>query len=213
MSDAEKSQAANPDGAKETAKSAGQLLVDLGPIIVFVAAFNLLGGGKNPQAIFTATGLFIAATLAAIAFSWWRTKKIPPVLWVTGILVTVFGGLTILLHDENFMKIKPTFVYGFYAFAILGSLFVLKQNIWKLLLSHAFILPDKIWDILAVRWALFFVFMAGVNELIRNTQSTEFWVNSRLFIGFPLVFLFMLVNLPITLKHAGKTTMEDSAPK
>lgn len=197
---------------KETARGAGQLLVDLGPVIVFVAAFNLLGGGKNPDAMFMATGLFVAATLLAIGYSWWRTRKIPPVLWVTGILVTVFGGLTILLHDENFMKIKPTFVYLFYALAILGSLFILKQNVWKLLLNHAFTLPDKVWDILAVRWALFFLFMAGVNEAIRQTQTTEFWVNSRLFIGFPLVFLFMMVNLPLTLKHAGKTEMGDAAP-
>jgi intracellular septation protein len=199
------------DGAKETARGAGQLLVDLGPIVLFVGTFNLLGGSKNPEAMFIATGVFIVATLVAIAYSWWRTKKVPPVLWITGILVTVFGGLTILLHDENFMKVKPTFVYAFYAAAILGALFLFKQNIWKLLLGHAFTLPDKIWNILAVRWAFFFLFMAGVNEAIRNTQSTEFWVNSRLFIGFPLVFLFMMANLPITMKHAGKTEM-DAAP-
>lgn len=196
--------------AAATPAGANQLLVDLGPIAVFVVAYNVLNRIRPDDAIFIATGIFIAATLAAIAYSWWRTRKVPPVLIVTGVLVTAFGGLTILLHDENFMKIKPTFVYLFYASAILGAL-AFGRNIWKLLFQHVFILPDRIWHILAWRWGAFFVFMAVLNEVIRRTQDTDFWVNSRLLIFFPLTLGFALLHAPMTLKYMGKT--DERAPE
>ncbi len=194
---------------KDTARGASQLLVDLGPVIVFVVTYNVLNRTRPDDAIFIATGVFIAATLAAIAYAYAKTKKIPPVLIVTGVLVTAFGGLTLFLRDENFMKVKPTFVYLFYASAIFGSL-LFRQNIWKLLFRHAFSLPDRIWTILAVRWGAFFVFMAVLNEIIRHTQTTDFWVNSRFFLVFPLIFGFALLNLPITMKHIKSADAEES---
>jgi intracellular septation protein len=179
-----------------------QLLIDLGPIAVFVVAFNVLQRleATKDNAVYIATGIFIVATLAAIAWCKFRIGRIPPVLLVTGVLVTCFGGLTLLLHDENYIKIKPTFVYLFYAVAITVSV-VIKQNVWKLLFGHVFTLPDRIWNVLALRWAAFFLFQAVLNEVIRQTQTTEFWVNSRLFIVTPLVLLFALANTPLVLKH------------
>lgn len=195
---------------KDTARGAGQLLVDLGPIILFVLTFNVLNRieALKANAIYYATGAFIIATLAAIAWAWRTTRKVPPVLIVTGVLVTAFGGLTLLMHDENFMKIKPTFVNLFYAGAIFGAM-LFRQNIWKLLFNHAFTLPDRIWTILAVRWGLFFLLMAGVNEYIRLTQTTEFWVNARVIVVYPLIFGFMLLNAPITMKWVGKSNADD----
>lgn len=189
--------------ARETARGAGQILFDLGPIVVFVAVFNLWNRLDPANALFAATGIFMATTAALIAYAYVRTRKVPPVLLVSGVLVLAFGGLTLALRDETFVKLKPTFVYLFYAAAIFGSL-AAGQNIWKLLFAHAFALPDRVWRILAVRWGCFFVAMALVNEAIRLTQPTDFWVNSRLFIGFPLVIAFMALNLPITLKNIGK---------
>jgi intracellular septation protein len=179
-----------------------QLLIDLGPIAVFVVAFNVLQRMESTKdnAVYIATAIFIAATLAAIGYCKLKQGRIPPVLIVTGVLVTCFGGLTLLLHDENYIKIKPTFVYLFYATAITVSV-VIKQNVWKLLFGHIFVLPDRIWTVLALRWAAFFLFQSVLNEVIRQTQTTEFWVNSRLFIVTPLVLLFALANTPLVLKH------------
>jgi intracellular septation protein len=192
-----------------------QLLIDLGPIAVFVVAFNVLQRveATKDDAVFIATGIFIVATLAAIAWCKFKVGRIPPVLIVTGVLVTAFGGLTLLLHDENFIKIKPTFVYLFYAIAI-GISVAIKQNVWKLLFGHIFTLPDRIWTVLALRWAAFFVFQAILNELIRQTQTTEVWVNSRLIVVTPLVILFALANTPLVLKHQRdeEQTPEPAAP-
>ena len=138
--------------------------------------------------------------MAAIGYCKLKQGRIPPVLIVTGVLVTCFGGLTLLLHDENYIKIKPTFVYFFYAAAITVSV-VMKQNVWKLLFRHVFNLPDRIWNVLALRWAGLFVFLALLNEYVRLTQTTEFWVNSRLFIFTPFVIGFALLNTPLVLKH------------
>lgn len=176
-------------------------MVDLGPIAVFVIAYNVLQRvpATKDNAVFIATGLFIAATLAAIAYCQIKRGRIPPVLIVTGVLVTIFGGLTIVLHDENFIKIKVTAINSFYAIAILGSLAV-GQNVWKLLFQHAFTLPERAWNIFALRWGVFFVFLAGLNEVLRHTVDTETWVNLRL-APFVLTFLFALANTPLLLKH------------
>ncbi len=194
--------------------SANQLLIDLGPIAVFVVAFNVLQriDATKENAVYLATGIFIAATLAAIGWCKLKQGRIPPVLIVTGVLVTAFGGLTLLLHDENYIKIKPTFVYLFYAIAITVSVLI-KQNVWKLLFRHVFSLPDRIWTVLALRWAGFFVLLAGLNEYIRLTQTTEVWVNSRIVVFFPLFLVFGALNAPLVLKHSkDEDAAETEAP-
>lgn len=183
-----------------------QLLIDLGPILIFVVAFNVLQRieATKDNAVYIATGIFIVAVLAAIAYCKIKQGRIPPVLLVTGVIVTAFGGLTLWLRNPDFIQIKPTFTYLFYTAAILFSL-VIRQNVWKLLFRHAFNLPDRIWTILAWRWSGFFVFQAILNEMIRNTQTFEFWLNSRPLIVFPLTIAFAAMNTPIVLKHHRET--------
>ncbi len=187
-----------------------QLLIDLGPILVFVVAFNVLQriAATKDNAVYIATAIFIAATLVAIAYCKLRLGRIPPVLIITGVFVTAFGGLTIALRDQTFIQLKPTFIYGFYAGAILTSL-AIKQNAWKLLFGHVYALPDRIWNVLALRWAGFFVLMAALNEIMRATLSFEIWLNSRPWLAFPLIFAFALANAPLVLKHALD---QDQAP-
>lgn len=178
------------------------LLADLGPIIVFVVAFNLFQRieATNENAVYIATGLFMVSTLAAIAYHRAKSGRIPPVLTLTGVLVVIFGGLTVILRDRTFIQLKPTIVNLFYVGAILGSL-ALRQNLWKLLFQHVFTLPDRIWTVLALRWAAFFFFMALLNEYIRHNHTFDFWLNTRPLVVFPLVLLFAAINTPLVLKH------------
>ncbi len=196
--------------AKDVRSGANSLLADLGPIAVFIIAFNVLQRieATKENAVYIATGLFMAATLAAIAYHRAKSGRVPPVLIVTGVLVVIFGGLTLLLRDETFIQLKPTVVNLFYVVAILGSL-AFRLNLWKLLFGHAFRLPDRIWNILALRWAGFFGFMALLNEYIRLNHSFDFWLNTRPLVILPLFLLFAALNTPIALKHA---LPEEEAP-
>jgi intracellular septation protein len=186
-----------------------QLLIDLGPVGLFIVASNVLG--RFPQtkenAIFIATAIFIAATLAAIAYCRWKIGRIPPVLIVVGLLVVAFGGLTLLLHDENFIKLRPTFANIFYAGAILVSLAV-RQNVMKLVFGHVFVFSERAWTILALRWAGFFMVMAVVAEYIRRTMTTEDWVNYHFPILYVPTLLFALANTPFIMKHNIETRPE-----
>lgn len=214
MSAEDVQQSAKP---KAAARGAGQMLVDLGPVVVFVLSYNLLQRSLQEDAIFWATGLFMVATFAAIAYSWVRTRHIPPILMITGVLVLIFGGLTIALKDRTFVMIKPIFVYLLYAGALLGAL-MFGRNLWKMLLKHALTLPDRVWDTLALRWGLFFLFMAVVSALlwagvqVWGVISEEFWVGSRLWIVYPLIIGFTLLNLPLMMKHLGDEKEGDAAP-
>jgi intracellular septation protein len=189
------------------AGGANQLLIDLGPILVFVVTFNVLNRleATKEDAVYISTGVFIVAVLAAIGWCKLKRGKIPPVLIVTGVLVTAFGGLTILLHDPAIIQIKFTVTFVFYAVAILISL-AIRQNVWKLFFSHVFNLPDRIWNVFAVRWAIFYLVLAGVNEVLRynfNEANGNFdvWLNVRTALTYPAVFIFMLANMPLVLKH------------
>ncbi|WP_395647447.1 inner membrane-spanning protein YciB [Terricaulis sp.] len=197
----------NPAKKTGALSGASQLAVDLGPIAVFIVSYNILHRieATKENAIYLAIGLFIAATLAAIAYCKIVRGKIPPVLLVTGALVTVFGVITILLRDPSIIQIKFTITFLFYAAAIAFSLLI-KQNVWKLLFRHAFSLPDKIWDILAWRWAAFYVLVAVFNEVLRHYYNEangnfDVWLNVRTALTYPAFLLFAAANTPLVLKH------------
>ncbi len=192
---------------RSATNSAGQLWVDLGPILVFVITYNVLFRIESTKAnaIYIATGVFIVSVLAAIAWCKLKRGKIPPILIVTGVLVTAFGGLTILLHDPAIIQIKFTFTFLFYAAAILFSL-AIGQNVWRLFFRHLFNLPDRIWNVLALRWAAFYVAVAVLNEVLRynfNEANGNFdvWLNLRTMLTYPAFIAFAALNTPIVLKH------------
>jgi len=199
---------------RKATDSASQLWIDLGPILVFVVTYNVLFriAATKDEAIYIATGVFIVSVLAAIAWCKVKRGKIPPILIVTGVLVTAFGGLTLLLHDPAIIQIKFTFTFLFYAAAILISL-AIKQNVWKLFFRHLFNLPDRIWNILALRWAAFYVVVALLNEVLRynyNEANGNFdvWLNLRTILTYPAFLAFAALNTPIVLKHHR----EDESP-
>lgn len=156
--------------------------VEYGPLGIFFVAYYKFD-------LIFATGAFMVATMIALAVSYFVERRVPIVLVVTAVIVMVFGGLTLFLNDERFIKIKPTIVQALFAVVLLGGLLV-KRPLLKPLLSAAWQLTDEGWRILTLRFGLFFAVMAVLNEIVWRTQSTEFWVNYKIFGALALTFAF-----------------------
>jgi intracellular septation protein len=192
---------------KSMPKGAGNIWTDLGPVLAFVIVFNVLqnapeGPGlfSKDNAIFWATGVFMAGVAGAIGWTLMKGRRLPPMLIITGTVVMVFGALTLFLQDKTFAFIKPTIINVLFAVTILGSL-AIGRNLWKTAFEHAFTMPDHAWKIFALRWAGFYIVLAIVNEVIWRNFSEEFWANSKLFLSIPLAIGFMALNLPFLMKH------------
>lgn len=188
------------------AKNAGEpggtarLLIDLGPLLVFFAA-NFFAPVPDPMKIFVATGAFMVAMIAAMLASQLRFGKISPLLWFSGIMVVVMGGITLWLQNDTFIKMKPTFYYGLVA-ALLGFGLYTGRPLLKMVLGSAYPgLDEEGWRKLTRNWALFFLFMAALNEAVWRNSTTDFWVAFKLWGAIPLTFLFAVANVPMLLKH------------
>jgi len=177
-----------------------KLLIDIGPLVVFFAA-NYLAPVPGPLKIFFATGAFMIAMLAAMLVSQIKYKHISPLLWFSGLMVVVLGGLTIWLHNETFIKMKPTIYYLFVA-GLLGFGLATNRPFLKTVLGSAYPgLDSEGWRILTRNWALFFAVMAVVNESVWRNSSTEFWIGFKLWGMLPLTFLFAALNVPMLMRH------------
>lgn len=183
-----------------------RLAVDFGPLLVFFAV-NIIADGPQIQRVLTSTVAFMLATAAAMILSRWKAGHISPMLWMSGALVLVFGGLTLWFHSETFIKIKPTIVYLMFA-AILTFGLMTGRPLLKQLLEAAYPgLTERGWTLLTRNWAAFFVLMAVLNEAVWRTQSWDFWVGYKLWGAMPLTVLFALANIPMLMKH-GLTAAE-----
>ena len=186
--------------AKKEPSGGIKLLIDIGPLVVFFAA-NYLAPVPGPLKIFFATGAFMIAMLAAMLVSQIKYRHISPLLWFSGLMVVVLGGLTIWLHNETFIKMKPTVYYLFVA-ALLGFGLATKRPFLKTVLGSAYPgLDAEGWRKLTLNWTLFFVVMAAVNESVWRNSSTEFWIGFKLWGMLPLTFLFAALNVPMLMKH------------
>tara|TARA_R110002072_G_C7834958_1_gene524499 strand:+ start:228 stop:887 length:660 start_codon:yes stop_codon:yes gene_type:complete len=210
-----------------TAAQGSQLITDVGPVGLFILTYFGASRFVGHDAIYWATGVFIVAMLAALFYARAVQKRWPLMLLFSAVIVTFMGGIGILLQDPIFIFMKPTIVNLFISYLVLVG-FAFGVNIWKVFLGTVFDLPDRIWTILAIRWALFFQFLALLNELLWRhiTDSTvaesarwiegfeiseAVWVNFKLVVmGLSLVFA--LLNLPIVLKHQRDDTPADPAP-
>jgi intracellular septation protein len=173
-----------------------RLAVDLGPLIVFFAANSLAD-------IYVATLAFMIATGVAIALSWVKAGRVSPMLWVSGAAVLLFGGLTLWLHDETFIKVKPTIIYVTFA-AILGFGLATGRPTLKLVLEQAYPEMDEIgWRKLTRNWALFFAGMAVLNEAVWRSVSTDMWVQFKVWGVTALSVLFALAQAPILMRHGA----------
>ena len=180
-----------------------KLATELGPLIVFFAVnakFNL----------FAATGAFMVAIVAAIIASYVVTKHVPIMALVTGAVVLVFGTLTLVLHDETFIKMKPTIVYALFA-AVLGGGLLFGRSFIAIMFDQVFNLTPQGWRILTMRWTLFFVAMAILNEVVWRTQSTDFWVGFKAFGVLPLTMAFAVSQMPLVKRyHLEPASLEAS---
>ena len=185
---------------KKESGSGSQLLIDVGPLLVFFAA-NFFAPVPAALKIFAATGAFLAAMVAAMIYSALRFRRISPMLWFSGVLVVVMGGVTIWLHDETFIKMKPTFYYLLVAALLAFGLFTGRPLLKRVLGSSYPGLDEDGWRKLTRNWALFFAFMAVLNEGVWRNTTTDFWIGFKLWGAIPLTFLFALANIPMLLKH------------
>lgn len=166
-----------------------KFLFDLFPVILFFVAFKFGG-------IYVATSVAIAATFIQIAWVWFRHRKVDTMLWISLAIITVFGGMTLLLHDETFIKWKPTVLYWSFAVALAVGTLVMKKNLIRTLLAEQMELPEVIWTRLNWSWFGFFVFMGFANLAVAFAFgfSTDVWVNFKLFGGMGLMFVFVIIQ-------------------
>ena len=186
--------------AKRGPGAGARLMIDLGPLLAFFVT-NFFAPVPDALKIFVATGVFMVAMMAAMLLSQLRYGHISTLLWFSGIMVVLFGGLTLWLHDEAFIKIKPTIYYTLVA-ALLSFGLYTRRNLLKMALGTVYPgLSDRGWYLLTRNWIIFFVVMAVANETVWRSTSTDAWVAFKLWVFLPLTFLFMVANVPMLLKH------------
>jgi intracellular septation protein len=163
-----------------------KFLFDFFPVIVFFVAFKL-------SDIFVATGVAIGATVLQIGYVLVRGRKVTGMQWISLVIIVVFGGATLVLRDETFIKWKPTVLYWLAGVTFLGAL-AFRQNLVKAVMSEGLELPEPVWFKLAVAWGVFFLFKGTLNLWVAYNFSTETWVNFKLFGGMGLMFAFVIAQ-------------------
>jgi intracellular septation protein len=199
-----------------------KLALDLGPLLLFfyanskpalfepwIAPFIPQGLASGDRAgIFVATAVFMIAIVVALAVSYALTRHLPMMPLVSAGIVVVFGGLTLFLQNETFIKLKPTIIYLLFAGTLLGGM-IFRKPLLAMVFDAVFHLTDEGWRKLTVRWTLFFLALAALNEIVWRTQSTDTWVTFKVFGVMPLTFIFAALQYPLLTKYAASP--EDEA--
>ena len=170
-----------------------KLLVEMGPLVAFFVS-NWKAG------IFWGTGIFMVATVIALAVSWVLTRKLAMIPLISAIFVAVFGALTLYLHSDLFIKVKVTLINALFGTILLGGA-AFGRNYLKLVMGEAMNLTEAGWRTLTIRWGMFFLVLAGINEVVWRSVSTDAWVNFKVFGLLPLTLAFALANAPFMAKH------------
>jgi intracellular septation protein len=186
--------------SKAEPQGGAKLLIDLGPLLIFFLV-NFFAPVPALLKIFVATGAFMVAMIAAMLLSAIRYHRISPLLWFSGVMVVILGGLTIWLHDRTFIQMKPTIYYALVA-GLLAFGFATGRPLLQQVLGSAYPgLSEEGWRKLTRNWAIFFAFMAVLNEAVWRNTSWDFWIGFKLWGAIPLTFLFAAANVPMLLKH------------
>jgi intracellular septation protein len=203
---ADKTETRLPEAHKENAGL--KLVLELGPLLVFFLgnsygerlakwfpALSELGGP-----LFIATGLFMAATVISLVASKIIVGKLPLMPLVSGVVVLAFGGLSIWLQNETFIKMKPTIINTLFGAALLGGM-LFGRSLLGYVFNSAFQLDQEGWNKLTLRWGLFFIFLAVLNEVVWRNFSTDTWVTFKVWGTMPITILFTLSQMPLIMKH------------
>lgn len=171
-----------------------KIFFDLFPVILFFVTFKFAG-------VFTATAAAMVATFLQVLWVKHRHGKVDTMLWVSFGIITVFGSATLLLHNENFIKWKPTVLYWCFSAALLLAPVLFKKNLMRSLLEDKLPLPDSTWQNVNIAWGLFFAFLGAINLYVAFTFSTDIWVDFKLFGVTSLIFLFILAQAAMLSKY------------
>jgi len=183
---------------KPTINPALKLALELGPLLVFFIA-------NAHWNVFVGTAAFMAAVVVALVVSYSLTHSVPMMALLSTVVVIVFGGLTLILHDAMFIKLKPTIIYTLFGTILLAGLAV-GRPLLTIVFHEVFELTPEGWRKLTIRWALFFLAMAVLNEIVWRTQSTDFWVTFKAFGVLPLTALFAALQYPLVTRHELPST-------
>jgi len=198
-----------------------KLVLDLGPLVLFFLANSRpalflpfvspilpadIASGER-VGIFVATAVFMVAIVVALVVSYALTRHLPVMPLVTAVIVLVFGSLTLVLHDELFIKLKPTIIYVLFGIVLLGGL-AFGKSLLGVVFDSVFHLTAEGWRKLTLRWALFFFVLAVLNEIVWRTQTTDIWVSFKVFGVVPLTFLFGALQYPLLTKYAAPEKSE-----
>jgi len=177
-----------------------KLALDVGPLVLFFLANGRFG-------IFTATAIFMIAIVTALLVSYALTKHWPIMPVVSAVVVLIFGGLTLILHDETFIKVKPTIIYVLFGSALLFG-HIVDRPLLAIVFDSVFHLSEEGWRKLTLRWVAFFFALAVLNEAVWRTQSTDVWLTFKLLVV-GLTFVFAALQYPLLMKYAGETVPEE----
>ncbi len=173
-----------------------KLVLDIGPLVLFFA-------GNARFGIYAGTAAFMAAVLAALIATYVLTRRWAIMPVVSAVIVMIFGGLTLVLQDETFIKIKPTVIYALFGAVLLGG-YIFDKPLLTIVFDSMFHLTEEGWRKLTLRWTAFFFVLAVLNEAIWRTQSTNFWVNFKLFGFVPLTFIFAAMQYKLLMRYAAE---------
>lgn len=187
-----------------------KLALEFGPLLAFFFAnaraewlserITFLGALGEP--IFVATAIFMAATAISLSLSWLLTRTIPIMPLVSGVVVLIFGALTLWLHNDLFIKIKPTIINALFSVLLLGGLFIFRVSLLRYVFDSAFRIDEAGWHKLTIRWGLFLAFMAVVNEVLWRNFSTDVWIAFKVWGNMPITIAFTLSQMPMIMRHS-----------
>ena len=183
-----------------------KFLIDFFPILLFFAAFKLWG-------VFTATAVAIAATVIQIGYLRYKTGKVEPMQWISLAVIVLFGGATLISHNDTFIKWKPTVLYWVMAVVLLGSQWLMGKNLMQKLMSAQVQLPASVWNTVNYSWAIFFTLMGALNLWVAYRYDLDTWVTFKMFGGLGLMVLFVIAQAIYLGRHIQETPGSDTGDK